>query len=182
MTQTQEFKSIQENTQKLLDKTEGFDVDFKQSLSNVNADDFVAFANSAGGGTLLFGVKEITDAQGKQRGHVIGCDVSDKAKLSILDKALSCVPPIDVIVTIENTDHIPILRVDIPAGKHKPYCTSSGRYTIREDGRKRPLVPNELWEIFLRTKKKQFANNLQEAVEPLFNDYVSEIFWEKAGR
>lgn len=170
MAKKQEFKTIRKSTQRMLDKSEGRDVDFKRTFKKIDSEEFVAFANSLEGGVLLLGVDETIDNQGKQRGQLVGCKVSDEAKRIILDKALNCVPPIDVFITVENTNHNPFFRIDIPSGKHKPYCTSSGKYTIREDGRKRPLMPNELLEIFLREQQYQFASKFQEAAEPLLRN------------
>ena len=115
-----EYKTVRQSTKQLLERSEGLDVDFKRQATHLDADEFVAFANSPSGGSLLIGVNEVTDARGRQRGKIVGCEVGDRAKRRILDKALSCSPPIDVFVDVENTNDSPFLRVDIPSGDNKP--------------------------------------------------------------
>lgn len=165
-----EYKTVRQGTKQRLERAEGFDVDFKKQASNLDADEFVAFANSPSGGSLLIGVDEVADAQGRQRGKVVGCRVGDEAKRQILDKALSCSPPIDVFIDVENTNDKPFLRVDIPSGDKKPYSTRSGKYAIREDGRKRSLLPAELLTVFLEEQSEEFAARFREATGSLKGD------------
>jgi hypothetical protein len=49
------YMSVSRKAKALLDRQEGFDVDFKLTVKGVDAIDFVAFANSERGGTLLSG-------------------------------------------------------------------------------------------------------------------------------
>ncbi len=175
-----EYRTVRQGTKKLMDRAEGLDVDFKKQASNLGAEEFVAFANSPSGGSLLIGVDEVTDAQGRQRGKIVGCRVDDEAKRLILDKAESCSPPINVTVDVENTNEKAFLRVDIPSGDKKPYCTRSGKYMTRGDGRKRPLLPTQLLSVFVREQAGEFEARFREATKSLqfdidrLQDTVSE--------
>ncbi|GGO81042.1 hypothetical protein GCM10011348_19130 [Marinobacterium nitratireducens] len=159
-----EYRRITERTRRLLEMPEGVNVDFKRETSAVHAGDLVAFANTATGGTLLIGIDEYTSADGVQRGRVVGCDVDDSARLSLVNKATGCYPNIDVEIYIENLAAKPILRIEIPSGHSKPYCTQSGQYMMRADGRNRALYPEELLSIFMDREGEQFLSRFRNAV------------------
>ncbi len=133
---------MSEQVRQLLQRPEGVDVDFKAN-TKVDAEDFVAFANSEQGGVLLLGVQEET-VDGRQRGRVVGCEVDDEARLSIVNKAAGCIPPVEVHVAIEQEGSKSFFVVTVPSGKDKPYCTSGGTYKIRGDGRNIALDPKSL--------------------------------------
>ena len=157
------YANISEFSQKLLAGDEGFNVDFKRSAKGLTAEDLVAFANSEQGGTLLLGVDEVKDEKGRQRGKVVGCEVSDGMKLLIMNRAISCVPALQVHVIVENNDDVPFYRVEIPSGKNKPYCTSGGTYKIRENGRNKVLAPDELLSMFIKSESSQFSQRFKKA-------------------
>lgn len=161
-----EFKKISDRAKFLLNKEEGYDVDFKQSLSGLDSSDFVAFANSENGGAILIGVKEI-EKNGRQRGKVVGCPVGDTEKMSILSKADSCIPPVETEVYIENSENKPFYRIEIPSGLEKPYCTSGGTYKIRGDGRNNPILPRKLLSMFLQSESDIFVKRFQTATKEL---------------
>lgn len=143
---------------------EGVNVDFKREASAVHAADLVAFANAAAGGTLLIGIDEYTTTDGVQRGRVVGCEVDDSARLSIVNKATGCYPNIEVEIFAENLAAKSILRIEIPSGHAKPYCTQGGQYSIRADGRNRALYPEELLSIFMDREGEQFLSRFRNAV------------------
>ena len=158
-----DLDSLQEDTRKMLENPETIDVEYKESFSGLNAEDLVAFANAAGG-TLLVGVKEIVDESGKQKGTIIGCDRTfDDGRLIAMNKAGSCLPPIEIVVTRERKDNKAIFRIDIMQARTKPCCTSSGRYTVRESGRKRGITPVEMSAIILERETSVFVSRLQNA-------------------
>ncbi len=133
-TEVREFRTITKKTKALLKRSEDYEVDYKISVGGIESKDFVAFANSSNGGTILVGVDEINDENGFQKGKVVGCDVGDESKLTIINKATPCRPPVELDIIIENTSDKPIYRIDIPSGYNKPYCTNSGQYLIRHKG------------------------------------------------
>ena len=87
-----EYKQISQRAKSLLSKPEGVDVDFKREINGIKSRDLVSFANSPQGGAILVGVDEYTNKNGLQRGQVVGCDVDDSARLSLINKATDCYP------------------------------------------------------------------------------------------
>lgn len=155
-------KTVTEDTAKLLQTGEGDRVDFKRGPDGVSAEDLVAFAN-AGGGAILAGVDERADDGGAQVGVVVGCDVGDGTILQIANKALGCIPPIAIDVSIENDDGKLFLRIDVPSSATKPHCTPKGVYCTRAGRRNRALHPTELLKIFLESESRSFAERFEAA-------------------
>jgi predicted HTH transcriptional regulator len=163
-----EYSGLSERVEELLGSQEGPGLDFKESVGALSADDLVAFANTDAGGVILLGVRELRDSRGMQAAEVVGCEVGDKAKLNILGKAESCVPPVEVWVILENGDgEKPFYRVEIPPGRNRPYCTSGGTYKIRGDARNEALTPDKLLSLFLETENARFVNRFREAASDL---------------
>lgn len=165
MARKAEYQGISRRARSLLSSSEGIDVDFKETLNGLDASDLTSFANSPTGGAILIGVQESKDKAGLQRGKVIGCSVGDQARLQIINKALACVPPVAVDVIAENTGSTPFLRVEIPSGGEKPYCTPSGTYKIRGDGRNRPMLPQHILSVLMDREAKEFQNRFRTATE-----------------
>jgi predicted HTH transcriptional regulator len=163
----QEYRAISPRAHRLLSREEGYDVDFKRSVSGLHSEDLVAFANSPDGGAILIGVDEDETKNGLQRGKVVGCPVGDAEKLSILNRAESCIPRLEIDVVVENVDDVPFFRVEIPSGNHKPYCTSGGVYKIRGDGLNKPLTPTRLLAIFMENEQQVFIERFRNATKDL---------------
>ncbi len=163
--------AISERAQRLLTLEEGIDIEFKRNANNIKGEDMAAFANSEKGGVILFGVDEITNEKGRQETKIVGCPVGDKPKLSILNTAQQCVPPLDVQIFVENENHKPFYRLEIPSGKNKPYSSSGGTYKIRQDGNKVAIHPQQLLNIFLQQESGKFINNFKEATKELKDDF-----------
>ena len=85
MAYTNIYQGLSERARMLLNREEGSDMDFKRSVSSFKSDDMVAFANAASGGTLMLGVDEMTDERGRQIGKIVGCEINDDAKMTILN-------------------------------------------------------------------------------------------------
>ena len=167
-----EYRGLSRRTQQLLNMAEGPLVDFKREVSGVKSRDLVAFANSTHGGTILIGVDEHTSSDGVQRGCVVGCAVDDNARLVLVNKATDCYPTIEIEIYVENLAAKPMLRVEIPSGLYKPYCTQYGDYAIRGDGRNRALLPDELLAIFMERESEQFLARFQDALSRLEQQLV----------
>lgn len=163
-------KSLAKATKMLLSGGETEYVDFKRTPDGVHADDLVSFANSDHGGEILVGIAEEAGEEGSQRGVVIGCDISDGTVLQILNKAISCIPPIAIKLYAENTTTKPILRVYIPPSENKPHSTPKGVYCRRDGSRNRPLHPGELLRIFLDNEGRAFAQRFEEAAGMITNE------------
>lgn len=151
-------------TRELLAEGESGRSDFKRSPDGISADDLVAFANSEGGGHILAGVDEQMVANA-QVGVVRGCDVSDAAILQVLNKAVSCIPPVSIDIYIENLEDKPILRIEVPPSQTKPHCTPKGIYCRRDGARNRPLHPSELLRLFLDSEASAFAARFEVAAD-----------------
>jgi ATP-dependent DNA helicase RecG len=162
-----EFTGISDRANRLLRHEEGFDVDFKRSLSGLDSEDLVSFANSIRGGTELIGVDETKNGSGRQVAVIVGCPVGDSEKLKILSKSNQCVPPVPVSVFIENSAEKPFYRIEISSAPHKPYCTSGGTYKTRGDGRKETLYPPQLLALFLKTEGGEFLQRFRQATGSL---------------
>ncbi|SCC68957.1 RNA-binding domain-containing protein [Bacillus wiedmannii] len=158
---------ISEHARVLLNKEEGYDVDFKRTLKGLSVDDLVAFANSSIGGTILVGIDETVDEDGKQIGKIVGCKIGDNEKLIILNKASDCRPSVDVEIYVENEGDTPFYRIEIPSGECKPYSTLKGTYLIRGDGRNLPLNQDKLLNIFVEEQGETFIDRFKKATETL---------------
>lgn len=158
------IKNLSKLARELLAEGESVRSDFKRSPEGISADDLVAFANSEAGGQILAGVDEqVVDKA--QIGVVRGCDVSDATVLQVLNKAVSCFPPVSIDIYIENLDDKPILRVEVPPSQTKPHCTPKGVYCRRDGARNRPLHPSELLRLFLDSEASAFAARFEIAAE-----------------
>jgi len=164
-----EFRGISQRCHQLLKMPEGVNVDFKRDLSGIKTRTLVAFANSPQGGAVLVGVDEYTTGDGVQRGCVVGCPVDDGARMNVINKATDCIPNLDIEVYVENVARQPFLRIEIPSGHNKPYCTQRGEYAVRTDGRIRALFPDELLAIFMDREGEQFLSRFRNAVYQLEN-------------
>lgn len=156
----------------MVNKEEGFDVEFKESVSGLKSEDLVAFANSKSGGTILIGVKDEKQHDGRQIGKIVGCTISDADKLSILNKAQSCRPPVVAEISCETIDSLNLYIVKVPSGDFKPYCTEGGTYRIRGDAQKKALYPNELLSLFMESERDKFISKFQEATQVLEKDLL----------
>lgn len=175
MEQQFEFETITERTKELLNRGEDSLVDYKEKVRGLHSEDFVAFANTNTGGVLLVGVKEVNNVNGKQTGEIVGCRIGDSFKLQIMDKALSCSPPVKIEVFLENLSDKPIYRIEIPSGENKPYSTNNGTYKIRINGRNAAIKPNELLKIFIDREGEKFRERFLEATNKLETKISSTI-------
>lgn len=158
-----EFPAISDRAKQLLSQEGVFDVAFKKSISVLENDDFVSFANSAAGGAILIGVDRVRRGNCRPRGALVGCPIGDRERLKILAKANQCVPPVRVAIFVENRAEKPFYRIEIPSGPHKPYCTSGGTYKSRGDGLNVVLYPAQLLTLFQEAKGGEFVRWFQPA-------------------
>ncbi|WP_199620441.1 AlbA family DNA-binding domain-containing protein [Paenibacillus alkalitolerans] len=158
---------LYDDINKMINKEEGFDVEFKESVAGLKSEDIVAFANSRNGGTILVGVRDSKTEDGRQLGTIVGCNISDNDKLSILNKANSCRPAVNLDISVFDLPEGSIYVISIPSGDFKPYCTESGTYRIRGDGQKRALYPNELLSLFMESERDKFVTSFRDATQTL---------------
>ena len=107
------------------------------------------------------------DERGMQTSIITGCDVGDEAKLSVLNRASSCVPRVEVSVFVENLGEEPFLRIEIPEGKNRPHCTSGGTYKTRDDGRNVAMHPRMLLSMFVEREGERFFQRFHDATTGL---------------
>ncbi len=164
------YTTLSSRARDLLLGEENTDVEFKESLSGLRSDDLVAFANSARGGVILVGVQEYTTEEGAQRGRIIGCPTGDEEKLTIVNRAESCIPPIELSVHVESAGPLSFFRIEIPSGKDKPYCTGGGTYKIRGNARINALTPPRLLRLFMESESQEFLKRFRRATTNLERD------------
>lgn len=157
------YKSVTRRTKKLLLNGENDFVDFKKVADGIHAEDLVSFANTSTGGDIFVGVVERKGADGSQYGEIGGTDLEDDTVLKIVNKAISCDPPISIGLYAENTDKCPLIRVNVLPSNNRPHCTPKGVYCVRDGNRNRPLRPGELLAIFLDSEAKAFASRFEDA-------------------
>lgn len=141
---------LSEETKRILAGDENLDVEFKESISKDLAETMVAFSNSPGGGTILLGVRETENTGGRQKGEIVGIEVSDDNKLKIISKANSTIDKIFPKIEDETDDNgKSIYKITVSEGTHKPYCTGGGRYLIRADGANAGITPTMMEDIMI---------------------------------
>jgi hypothetical protein len=174
MKKTDTFKGITKKCREYLNSGENNHIEYKLNVDGLSTDDLVAFANSDSGGTILFGVTEIEEKNGQQKGKIVGINITDENKQKIMNKVNNCTPLIEIELFYENILVKPIIRLEIPPGKNKPYCTQKGTYLIRGNARNNAIKPNELLEIFLENEYKTFLNRFKESTKDI-NESVSNF-------
>src|SRR3972149_9139021 len=127
--------------QLILEEGEGYKIEFKESVSNIDKE-LVAFANSSGGRIFL----GITDSK-----KIKGVEITNKLKSQVQDVANNCQPPVKILFDeFEN-----ILIINVREGEDKPYKCSSGFYT-RVGPNSQKLNRNEIVEFFKSEGKIRF--------------------------
>lgn len=164
------YATLRKETKKMLSGGEFIDVEYKKSIGGLDPEDLVAFAN-ASGGTILVGVSEYKDpTTGLQYGVIVGCDVSDRARTSIISRANSCQPPVQVDIVAENVKKKPIFRVDISEATRKPCCTSGCTYKIRVSGANIGVDPELMTSLIIQREEKEFLKRFREAGESIIRE------------
>lgn len=172
---TSSYKRLSKRAKEFLASGESKLVDYKERVKGLHAEDLVAFANSADGGAILLGVREERGKDGTQHGEPIGHPIDDDTRLQIMGKALSCSPPVQIEIVIENLDAKPFYRLEIPSGAHKPYATNGGTYKIRENGRNNSILPEQLLKLFLEREGEEFTRRFSNATSKLDSQMASAL-------
>lgn len=149
------------DTLRMIDGEEGLIVEYKRSVDAVEQDDFVALAN-AKGGTILIGVEE-KRKNGRQFGSVVGCATGEENRRKLVNKASSCLPAVNIQITIEGSGSCKIFRVDVHESTQKPCCTQSGTYKIRKDGTNVAIDPELMTGMILERESKEFLSRFKAA-------------------
>jgi len=118
----------------LIEQDEGYNLEFKESVSSSIAKEICAFAN-ANGGKILVGVSNDKKIKG----------VSDvnTAKSKIQDYARNMDPSFSVAMYMLDN----VLVVDVPEGNKKPYSVN-GRFYLRKGANSQQLNRDEIRGLF----------------------------------
>ncbi len=128
---------------KLLTKEgEGYNLEFKESLTKRIIPEVVAFANSIGG-KILIGVND--------KGEIIGTDTSNKQRANIQNQIKQIEPKIDVEIEIVDN----VIVINVPEGDDKPYSSSEG-YFLRAGAICQKMTRDEIREFLEEGGKIQF--------------------------
>ena len=152
----------------ILDEGEGFRIEFKESLKNIDKE-IVAFANSSGG-RIFIGIGDDN--------VVTGINITNKLKSQVQDMANNCQPPVDVL--IEEFGNI--LIINVLEIVDKPCKCSAGFYT-RIGPNSQKLDRNDIIEFFQSEGKIRFDElvNLRFDYDTHFDHAKFDIFLRLAG-
>jgi ATP-dependent DNA helicase RecG len=152
----------------ILDEGEGFRIEFKESLKNIDKE-IVAFANSSGG-RIFIGIGDDN--------IVTGINITNKLKSQVQDMANNCQPPVDVL--IEEFGNI--LIINVLEIVDKPCKCSAGFYT-RIGPNSQKLDRNDIIEFFQSEGKIRFDElvNLRFDYDTHFDHAKFEGFLRLAG-
>ncbi len=154
--------------QLILEEGEGQEIEFKESLANLDKE-LVAFAN-ASGGRIFVG---ITDGR-----KIKGAKISNRLKSQVQDAASNCDPQID----IELESFRDVLIISVGEGQDKPYKCGSGFYR-RVGPNSQKLGRNEIIEFLKDEEKIRFDDmrNSQFVYDEHFDSKKLDRFLRLAG-
>ena len=139
----------------ILKEGEGFKVEFKENLGDLDRE-LVAFANSSGG-RILLGVKDDST--------ITEIGITNRIRSQIQDMANNCDPKIKII--LEEIGNV--LIVNVREGEDKPYKCSLGFFS-RMGANCQKLTRQEIMDLFKSEGKIKF----DELNEPKFN-YIKDF-------
>ena len=156
----------------ILEVGEGYRIEFKEALSNVDRE-ITAFAN-ASGGFIYIGISD--DNQVK------GISINNGLKSQIQHIASNCDPSIKIILReFRTAGQKEILMVEVREGRDKPYRCSSGFYN-RIGPNAQKMNRNEIID-FVKTEGKVRFDELvsRDFTEKDFDDEKFALFLRRAG-
>jgi hypothetical protein len=153
-------------------------IEWKKSPVKEVSNTMVAMSNSIGG-RILIGVDEVKDKKGEKKARVVGYKLAPGEKLKIQSFAENCIPKIDVEIKQLKNFSKPVVVIEIPEGKDKPYCTGGGKYLFREDGKNKAIDPSRMKRIFLEKESEEFLIRFKEAAKEL--EWQLDILGDKLG-
>ena len=158
----------EEEMQLVLEEGEGYEIEFKESLANIDKE-LVAFANSSGG-RIFLGIGDDNEIKGVR--------ITNKLKSQIQDSANNCQPPVTVLLGEFGN----IIVVKVMEGEDKPYKCSSGFYT-RVGPNSQKLDRDDIIEFFKSEGKIRFDElvNLRFDYDTHFDHGKFDRFLRLAG-
>jgi ATP-dependent DNA helicase RecG len=135
----------------ILQKGEGYKIEFKENVNSDLSKEMIAFANSSGG-RIFIGVND--DSQ------IIGIKKSNDLSSKIQDIAQNCDPSIPIhIIDFEN-----IIILEIPEGLNKPYRNSKG-FFIRNGANSQKMTTAEITSFLQTEGKVRFDEIVREDID-----------------
>ena len=132
----------------ILQKGEGFKIEFKQAFDKSIAKEMVAFAN-AQGGKIFLGIND--------QSEICGINITNGLKSNIQDLANHCDPQVKIKLEILKD----VLVVNVLEGKDKPYKCSSGFY-LRQGASSQKMTRDEILDFAIVEGKIRFDEQINK--------------------
>ena len=151
------------NLDLILQKGEGYTIEFKETVDKSIVDEVCAFAN-ASGGRIYIGVTD--------KGEAVGTDTSNMARSRLQDTINKLDPRLPVDIAIDGN----IIIVTVPEGVNKPYASPNGFY-LRSGPNSQKLDCTGIFE-FLQTEGKIIFDYIIDEKYPI-TDSFNEAEYQK---
>jgi ATP-dependent DNA helicase RecG len=153
----------------LIKQGEGYNLEFKRSLTNDISKEMCAFAN-ANGGKVILGVND--------KGSVTGINLTNSLSSQIQDIARNIDPPVGIV--IDFIDDVAV--IDVTEGKEKPY-SSHGKFYLRYGANSQQLNRDEIRDFFRKEGHLLFDETPNTAfdIDRDFSEDNFRFFLERAG-
>jgi len=151
----------------LISQGEGYNIEFKRSLTREISKEMCAFANG-NGGKILLGVDD--------NGEITGISLTNSLRSRIQDIARHLDPPLDIF--IDSIDNVAVL--DVSEGKEKPY-SSGGKFYLRYGANSQQLNRDEIRKFF-RSEGHLLFDETPNSVFDIKRDFsedISHSFWKE---
>ena len=162
-------KTTKKELNALIEKGEGYRLEFKESFSSSISKEMCAFANSTGG-RILLGVGD--------EGRITGLKITNRLISQIHDLARN----LDPSLQIDSKKCGNVLVIDVPEGKEKPYGSNDGIY-MRQGPNSQKLRISEMRDFFSDEGLHHFdkSPNKEFDFKRDFDKKAFKSFLEKAG-
>lgn len=152
----------------IISEGEGYNIEFKESLSSDLGKEICAFANSIGG-KVLIGISD--------KKQINGIEITNKLKSQIHDIVRNLDPKLEV--SLDKFSNV--LIINVPEGKDKPY-SANGKFYVRQGTNSQQLNRDEIREFFQKEGKISFDDkpNIQFDLNKDFNKNAFSFFIEKS--
>ena len=133
----------------LLEKGEGYTLEFKQSVNSDLPKELVALAN-ASGGRILVGVND--------QNQIVGSDLSNKTASKTQAMAAACDPPI--AIAIEKLTKQKLLVVHVPKGSNRPHRCTKG-FFLRNGANSQKMTTEDITAFIQAEGRIRFDQRLR---------------------
>ena len=151
------------NLDLILQKGEGYTIEFKETADKSIVQEVCAFAN-ASGGRIYIGVTD--------KGEIVGTDTSNSARSRLQDTISKLEPRLPVDIAVNGN----IIVVTVPEGGNKPYACPNG-FFLRSGPNSQKLDRTGIFE-FLQTEGKIIYDYIVDEKYPI-TDSFNEAEYQK---